>query len=77
MIISDLNHLESVSKDAAILGGRGSRYRSPSAEAYADAWADAIGRRTTSSTFTSAQAVAGTFSSSTSSSYARAEGYGD
>lgn len=75
MIINDLNHLVSVSEETAVVGGRGRSYRKPSAEAYADAWADAIGRNTTSATFTEATAVAGAFSSSTSSSYARAEGY--
>jgi hypothetical protein len=74
MVISDLNHLEVVTEEKNILGG-GRFRRIPVATAESLANADAIGTRYTDSyTFSSAQAVAGLFSSSTSASYAEARG---
>lgn len=71
MIISDLNHVEVVSKDQEIVGA-GKYYYYPSATAYANAHALAIGYKTYTSTYTSATAVKGVYSSSHSGSYANA-----
>ncbi len=71
MIISDLNHVEVVSKDQEIVGGS-YYYYYPSAKAYASAHALAIGHKTYTNTHTSAVAVKGVYSSSNSSSYADA-----
>ncbi|MBE7384738.1 MAG: hypothetical protein F6J95_025405 [Leptolyngbya sp. SIO1E4] len=75
MKINDLNHLSTLSEDAPIMGGgRKKRRRQPRAKAFADAKATAIGFRTYSDTITNAEAVAGLFSSSSSSSYAESRG---
>ncbi|MBW4647669.1 MAG: hypothetical protein KME06_03075 [Kastovskya adunca ATA6-11-RM4] len=74
MVISDLNHLEVVTEEKNILGG-GRFRRIPVAKAESVATADAIGSRYTESyTFTSAQSVAGLFSSSASASFAESRG---
>ncbi len=67
MKINNLNHIESAVQ--SVIGGY-YYYYSPKAVAAADANALAIGYRTYSDTYTSATAVAGIFSKSTSSSYA-------
>lgn len=75
MLIKDLNHLDVVSEETAIVGGRRNWKRStPMAEAFADAYSDAIGFKAFSLTYTDTQAVAGLFASSQSGSYAKATG---
>ena len=75
MQINDLNHLSILSEEVSITGGRKKRRRhQPRAKALADAGATAIGFRTYSDTITNVEAVAGLFSSSSSSSYASAKG---
>lgn len=75
MLINDLNHLEIV-EDTQISGGRRTISRKePVAIAGADAFSDAIGSKfTKTSTYTETAAVAGAYSSSISSSYAKAVG---
>jgi hypothetical protein len=75
MIISDLNHIEVVSQEQAIVGAGGYYYKKPSAKADADAFAKAIGKKTYASADTYAVAKAGYFSEAGSSSYASAKGY--
>ncbi len=74
MIIADLNHLETISENMEIIGG-GRRWKVPSATAEAFATADALGFKTESYTDTYARAVAGSFSSSGSHSFASSKGY--
>lgn len=69
MIIRDLEVLEVVS-EAKIEGGW--CYYCPSANAYANASALAVGFNTYTSTYTNTQAVSGVFSSSNSGSYSSA-----
>lgn len=68
MQINNLNHIESAAQ--TVVGG--TYYYRPTAVAYANAYALAIGYRTYSSTYTSTDAVAGVYSSSASNSYASA-----
>jgi len=78
MIIADLNYLETISEDTQIAGGirRGGIYFPlPKSVAYADATAQALGSFYNKTyTFTQANAVAGVFASSASSSSAVAVG---